>query len=348
MASKDQDALIHPSIPWVASLLVFLLVLLKVLAVAHGDATTIYGLVSASGLTTIILATLGVSLGFVGLLVLYLTQTVLLAENVSAVERVILRVSFTVSVVVAALLLPVFAVVLWYYLLDIEFEGPLFRFLGRFRPTKPPIDSELMAEMKKSVQRLQADGTEMNAIALETEEISETLARARTNPEEIDEEAMDERLSVLKQRTKAVAERVDNERQLGDRSDEEISRARRETDRRRRKLVRLAMLPIATAAVGLLVQALRDEPWIPAERLELSSGDDHPLIAYVVRTESESLLVLRDDPRQLVWLDERDVLERSFCDASPSSEIPLLLKSPLNLLFERPDYPPCTDDRDGD
>lgn len=98
-----------------------------------------------------------------------------------------------------------------------------------------------------------------------------------------------------------------------------------------------ATVAVAIGAVTLwLIVLASDQPWLPAQRLTLASGE--PIVGFVVAEEEDSITVMRDSDRVVVRIPSREVSDRAYCTLDDRDPRPLPV---LLLSRERPEYPKC-------
>lgn len=98
----------------------------------------------------------------------------------------------------------------------------------------------------------------------------------------------------------------------------------------------VSILICFSVGIAWLILVFNDQMWLPAEQISLSSGEI--VVGYVLNPDGNDLVLLRDQPRDLVRLNGTAIAARGFCridDRDPRSLVNLLLRQ------ERPKAPEC-------
>lgn len=84
---------------------------------------------------------------------------------------------------------------------------------------------------------------------------------------------------------------------------------------------------------------LADRPWLPSEAITVNG---ETVTGYVLSEDSGQLVILRDDSRVAIWLEE-PVGSREFCAVQIPSLIRYTIAAPplLSLGMRHGDYPEC-------
>ena len=104
---------------------------------------------------------------------------------------------------------------------------------------------------------------------------------------------------------------------------------------RTRRLLRTLLIVYAGLAIVLL---LSDRPWLPAEHIAV--GGQSAITGYVLKADSDEVVILEDRTRQLLRIAAAKVRDRRYCLMGRGAS---WFESPMvSLLYDAPSYPRCS------
>lgn len=311
--SNDLQPFVLGNLAWIATLILFLLIVVKVAIVAHFDPTTALALISTSSAPTIILGAITISLDTV-VLVLHagLAQIVMLF-TMSRIDMVLMRALVILFGVIALVVTPWPFIPTILLLTDAAFEGPLWSLVHR--------PSDWLADKLRITFRSSKEGQELldhgNAITKTLDELKRKL-----EIQGLDKPASE----AVRAEARIVEEDVLDWRK----------RHRKELDRLHKQRTRLGVILLTIQTLFALALLLGDSPWLPAESFDFD-GTSRPSIGYVFAQDETSLLVLRETDRTVQRIGIDEIEKRSYCRVrAERGPGPL-----IQLLFHETPYPQC-------
>lgn len=113
------------------------------------------------------------------------------------------------------------------------------------------------------------------------------------------------------------------------------------TESHKRKLFAAFVFFLVAVSLIASVRLLGDDPWIPAERIELARQAQ--IIGYVVAYDDAWVTVLREEDRRIMRLRPADIVGRTLCRAHDGFSGRSALATLTHLT--KPRYPKCAPER---
>lgn len=93
---------------------------------------------------------------------------------------------------------------------------------------------------------------------------------------------------------------------------------------------------VVISVIIATVTIIDSDPWLPRERIDRT--DAPSITGYVLNADSEELVVVRAESKQVMRIDRSSVTRRSLCNwVGPNG----FLRKPVISLHPRPSYPDC-------
>jgi hypothetical protein len=314
-------------LPWLSTLVLFLLVIVKLSAVAHFDITTTMRLVQASSPIDIVFGVLSANLGSVALAVFLVF--------LFALHRVQRLSSFDHGLLIGGAALFGFIAALmgsWFHAL-----GVLLLADTAYRGWVPRLVAWSWKRVRQLWRDKRANGGAVLERSREEDEKASQKAEAKGLGEQIEQllEITDIRTADLKE----VQKLVELQERFSELVVSNLRRLNIEVDRleaSHRKVRGLELVVVATyTSLTAVLPFFLPIPWLPAERIEsVSEG----FTGYVLSEEGGSLVILEDGTRRIVRIGKAGV-QRELCLAeSPRRTTPI-----VGLGYTPPAYPRCSD-----
>ena len=350
----DGESRIGHTVPWLVTLVGFLIVLVRLLAVSHLDPPTVAALLDGSGIVTIVLSTIAEHRAPVLVVILLVVISVLSFGVPVSSERVLFRAALVMTCFLLVLFGPAWWIVMPVVMLDTEFKGPVSAAFVR-RSVRRRLRS--MAAVS-SIMEQQAS-LETQPMVVGQDVIRSEQESLKRDIEELDSLEDDPSLTG---KMESINERLERQRERVSQQEEELAARSAETSAARievaaeqakldaqsnlaGRLDRLLVGILAVLSCLAFVTLLDDTPWLPAEEFVLS-GREEPLIGYALSVDPTGVIVLQQDPRLLVHLVADEVEARTVCDASAEKSwiVPSWLTAGLvDIFLDSPTYPICGD-----
>jgi hypothetical protein len=337
MSEPSRRPIIDSSVTWAATLLAFVLVVMKLLAVSHFSVTTTAGVLKSAGVANVLLGLISFSIFPVMFLSLLAVNTVLSLSDPSPTERWVLESAYLVSLVILLIAGPLVVVPIALVLADLHYRWGPITVLAHRRAAKrtPPALQDEMDRAKADVAAIEAHQAEVDRLDTQVDEGADPEAQLAQ---------LTEMKGALERGSRLL--KVAEEHSRG--FDEAVANATRSVDDMERNVTRISLGTLAFQAiifVGLIM--LNDQPWLPAESFDV--GSSPRIVGYELASDEARTLILRDSPRTLEWVDSDSIVDRRVCRmlgasiGGDSSVVDFLFSSPAQLLVEPGDYPKCSD-----
>jgi hypothetical protein len=324
------DQLIPAGFTWVATVIFFVLLVVKILAVSHGSTTTALALLTSSNAATVVLGTVAVSFGGVlGFAFVVLAFLRLSGRGTTGERAVLLALLLFLWV-----LLSIFAWWGWFLV-------GLFYF-DEFHEAA----ARLTLRYTRSGRRMHAISKRLDdnvaAIQKRRDYVGERVERGEDATTELDvlraelaenEAALEESEAYLAQSEALVAEA----KALVADSKAKDERDARKIARLERRVSFLQRGTLLVFGVGADLEFFLPTPWLPPQRIGLNDGTVS--VGYVIRDTDDTLLLLRDEQRDVVSIPAADVDSSGYC--STRRNTPAFLASLLELATSYVSYPDC-------
>lgn len=281
--------------------LVTVFIVLKVLAVSHFEITTALGIVAESGTASLLVGTLIWSLPSI-LVALFFGLLVIFDDDATPEpDRRFYRIAGWVVAAVAVLTHPVAT--------GLGFLGLAWSAMG----VSPGVGGRKYREMDDA----QSAANEV------------LLARAKSLRERL--EAASKAEGASPEHLRVDLRRI-NEHLAQLRAEIFVLQLRR---RWTKDLLRGLVVIYATLTV---YQLLTDAPWLPAEHITLD--DQAAITGYVLKAESDEVVILDDGSRELVRIERADLQDRRYCVVHWPDRT-WFGRPIISLFYETPSYPRC-------
>jgi hypothetical protein len=293
-------------IPWLATIALFLLMLMKVVAVSHFSAATALAVVQFSGVGSVVLGSLVTTFPSLLVVLLWPLGWAIVFSSHSTAERAAFGAVFA-FIAAAAVLFGIWwlSVPVVFFWTDFVLRGPLRRWVTRRIQSSVSKDSDFgLDQIQQELDQIQQE---------------QDLIKARPDAQD----AL-ERLTKLHADIAAAKRRVSDGRQHYVRLD-------------RQSNAFLIFVIVLTALQPLLV-AIWPDPWMPSESVSFRDGTVE--VGYFLANDSGSLVLLTED-RHVEFHLESTVASQAICSLHGRSAFSSFSVSLMDALLPGPTYPPC-------
>ena len=149
MADNETRQLIDSSVTWSLTLLAFLMVILKVLVVAHFDEATALGILQSAGPVSIVVAVITTSLGPLAILIIVGVNVVYRRGPPQGTERVVFETAFLIAIGLLFLVGGLVIVPALYLFLDLHFGWPVTKWITGWHAKHFPKSKEAREEARQ-------------------------------------------------------------------------------------------------------------------------------------------------------------------------------------------------------
>jgi hypothetical protein len=319
---EDRSRALSANLTWLATITLLMLFIVKVLVVAHFNMTTTLGLLSIVSGPTIFFGVIAVSIAPVLQFLLILLLVLYDSEHIDFDSKVIIRILIILAAVLSVFLLPWPSIPLLFLMLDMVFGGPFTALVRRYR--RRTMDKAACAAVAGKQYVPESEQEQKAAeMAERSREGMASIDSSRLSEDEL--KAFEEAKEALSDYERAVGD-LHESRIQGEESRVKVEMLQSEIDEfpRKRKFTRKVFWVLASI-FGLLAlyACLDDRPWLPPQRLVLYSTSK-PFVAFELRQQDDSILIMRRDDRTIQELPKTSVKEQRFCEYDGTNEQTLI------------------------
>lgn len=320
----------------VATLTLFLLMLMKVIRVANLNLPTAYAILSTTGPVNVALGALTLTLPLI--LIGILSLSFALGPRSSKVGRAAAFLVAGLTVAISTFLTPFYVPLLLMSLIAANYI--IMRTAGVIVPRLSERNAKRSGTLEHALKQFQAQQNEFmahqdEALALLRQPLSSSPGTEESAQESI--KGVEERLAIAQERLEDLKRHDKESKDLLTEIERRLEIKRNET----RELEQLTLLGVTAGAVLpiLLTILLSSSLWLPAEQYTMTDGSS--LVGYTLASDGEWHSVLLEKGRTVLHLKPVSIKERNICSVKAAADSHRPLADYLLRKTAGPRYPSC-------
>lgn len=319
----------------IATLTLFLLMLMKVIRVANLNLPTAYAILSTTGPVNVALGALTLTLPLILIGILSLSFLAR-GPRSSKVGRAAALLVAGLTVVISTFLTPFYVPLLLMFLVAANYIiMKMAEVIGRRLSEKR---SKRSGTVEYGLKQLQAKRNEFQARQEEALALLGQPLSSSPGTEHSAQENPEVSLATAKERLTAAKEHLED----FERHNKEFEELLAEMERRTRELEQVTHLLVTAGALVpiLLIMLSSSSLWLPAERFTMTDGSS--MVGYTLASDGEWHSVLLEKSRTVRHLKPASIRDRKICSVEEAAASPRSLADYLLRKSAAPRYPSCS------